>query len=222
MWAIGFGKIARIGAVLLIAFATPFQYLIRDTNDIITIDHSPKGSTEDGAKAIARIACEGFTQLLSDPQLKPAIEAYVKRIGTKPVGAEALLANVQRFRNEFMLVEAKRLQDLGLSPAASRDTLAELSRAGVTQRRSGRNALQVVAAKDIMTDLAYLKDAACRLENNPSAAAKKDKLLVGLLGTVVVIADIAVVEAGPIGPAVAELSVHLGYGMMVEGLTAFR
>ncbi len=222
MWAIGVGKVARIGALLLVAAAIPFQYLFRDTNDIITIDHSAQGSTEDGAKAIARIACEGFTQLLADPQLKPAIEAYVKRIGTNPGAAEALLANVQRFRNEFLLVEAKRLQDLGLSPAAIRDTLAELSRAGITQRRRRQNPLQIVAAKDIMTDLAYLKDAACRLENEPAAAAKENKLLVGLLGTVVVVADIAVVEAGPIGPVVAELSVHLGYGMMVEGLTAFR
>jgi hypothetical protein len=212
-------------AMLLLVAAAPFPYLATAVNDIVRIDHSPERFSAKGAATIAHIACEGFTRLLQDPQLRPTLDAALRRMGRNPQAAQAMLQNLEEFKNEFLAVEAKQLQQVGLSPLAIRDTLDELNRTATSVRQRGPSAFRALAVQDIISNLTYLKDAACNLENRAMSElteAQRQRLVehigLGVLGAAVVVANATILEI----PAVPELSEILGGAMVDEALTAFR
>ena len=211
--------------MLALVAAAPFPYLATAINDIVRIDHSPERFSAKGAATIAHIACEGFTRLLQDPQLKPTLAAAVQKMGRNPEAARAMLQNVQEFKNEFLAVEAEQLKELGLSPLAIKDTLDALNRTAVSGRQRGPNALRAVVTEDIITNLTYLQEAACKLDDRTlgeMAEEQRGRLVehisLGVLGAGVVVADAFIIEV----PVVPELSEVLGGEMVREGLTAFR
>ncbi|MGH7045967.1 MAG: hypothetical protein ACREE2_06200 [Stellaceae bacterium] len=217
--------IAGVGALILVAVTAPFSYLARDINDIVTIDHSSQGLTEQGQATIAHIACEGFTQLLQDPQLRPTIDTALEKMRGHPAAALAVLRNMEQFKAEFLTAEAQRLAAFGLGAQAIHDTLFELNRVAVTERQRNSPRLRIIAAQEIIANLGYLKDAACKLDTTDLRgmdAARRERLMhnlgLGVLGTGVVVAD----TLGSEVPVVPELSVELGYEMLVEALTVFR
>ncbi len=211
--------------MLLLVAAAPFPYLARAVNDIIRIDHSPERFSAQGAATIAHIACEALTRLVQDPQLRPTLDAAVRKLERNPQAARAMLQNINEFRNEFLAVEAKQLQQLGLSPLAIHDTLDAMERVASSDRQKGANALRILAVQGIITDLTYLRDAACKLENqalNEMSGAQRQRLVehisLGVLGAGVVVADATIVEV----PVVPELSEVLAGEMIHEALSAFR
>jgi len=194
-----------------------FSYLTTAANEITAIDHGSVKLTSADSARIAKIACSALERLVKDPDFEKSLRAILSpdRSNQNLESASKLLDNLRAFDDEFLRTEQKNLEAAGLDFPTTIDALA------LTARSRKQTSTKGLSATNTIAEVLRQRDAACKLQQQLTTEQQARLIRRGILGTVVVLADVSVaIVSGGTTSAIALASVGVGTTIMYDSAEA--